>query len=328
MAWKNKYIYAEEIAVVIPIPQNVLDDSDYDIIGEAKPRIIEQFYKKIDNAIITGAGKPATWPAGLVESVINYGNNVAYSADDNTYTQISKAMGAVEADGFDVTGLLGGIGLKASFRTGLLDSTGQPLANSEVTELPRSFVKNGAWNDNITKFIVGDFKQAVYAIRSDIEFKLFDTGVVTDGSGNILYNLMQQDMLALRVTMRLGWALPNPVNVTNSDNATRLPFAFVEPSSSATTYNVTFTVTDSSSSAVANAVVTMGGQVKKTNSSGQAVFKSLGNGSYLYKVEKSGVTRYGETTVETSAVTVTVADFNSPNGWNANRYFGRRDYLR
>lgn len=310
MAWDKKYIYAEEVAVVVPIPESVLNDSDYDIIGQAKPRIIEAFYKKIDEAIIAGKDKPARFRAGLIDSIINAGANVAPSTN-NLYTQISGAMGKVEQDGFDVNALIGGVALKQAFREGLLDTTGQPLsAGSEVMALNKGYVNNGAWDGTKAKFIVGDFSQAVYSIRSDIEFKLFDAGVVTDSSGNIIYNLMQQDMVALRATLRMGWELPNPINAENPDEATRFPFALVEPASAPTTYNVTFTVTDTSSDPVANAKVTFGGQVKKTNSSGQAVFKSLGNSSYFYKVEKAGVqTKYGETEVATSAVSVSVTDF-------------------
>lgn len=199
VAWKNKFITAEEIAVVVPIAEAVLDDANYDIWGEIKPKIVEAIYKKVDEAIILGRNKPASFREGLIPTILNVGNNVVYSSSDNTFIQISKAMGKVEADGYEVTGLLGGVALKQAFREGLRDSTGQPLANSEVTELPRVYAKNGAWDNAIAQFIVGDFKQAVYAIRSDIEFKVFDTGVVTDGSGNIIYNLLQQDMVALRV---------------------------------------------------------------------------------------------------------------------------------
>lgn len=310
LAWANKYLYAEEIAVVVPIPEAVLADSDYNIIGQAKPRIIEAFQKKIDEAIVLGKDKPARFREGLIPTIINYGHAVAPSTN-NLYTQISTAMGKVEQDGFDVNGLVGGVALKQAFREGLLDTTGQPLsAGSEVMSLNKGYVNNGAWDNTLAKFIVGDFSQAVYSIRQDIEFKLFTEGVVTDSNGNIIYNLMQQDMVALRCTMRMGWEVPNPINAENSDETTRFPFALVEPSSAPTTVNVTFTVSDSSSSPVANAKVTMGEQVKKTNSSGQAVFKSLGNATYLYKVEKSGVqTKYGEATVVASNVSVSVTDF-------------------
>lgn len=308
MAWDKKYIYAEEIAVVVPIPESVLADSDYDIIGQAKPRIIEAFYKKIDEAIINGKDKPARFREGLITSIINAGSAVAPSTD-NLYTQISNAMGKVEEDGFDVNGIIGGVGLKKAFRDGFVDQNGQPLQASEVTEIARSFVNNGAWDNTLAKLIVGDFSQAVYAIRSDIEFKLFDSGVVTDSSGNIIYNLMQQDMVALRATLRMGWELPNPVNAENTDEETRFPFALVEPSSAPTTYNVTFTITDTQSTPapISGVKVVLGGQTKKTNASGQAVFKSLGSADYAYVASKEGLkTDSGVVTVATANKSVAI----------------------
>lgn len=308
MAWEHKYIYAEEVAVVVPIPENVLNDSDYDIIGQAKPRIIDAIYKKIDEAIITGKDKPAQFREGLIPTIINAGKNVAYSADDNTFTQISKAMGKVEQSGYDVNGLLGGVDLKQAFREGLRDTTGQPLANSEVTELPRQYVNNGAW-DNTVSFIVGDFKQAVYSIRNDIEFKLFDSGVISDSSGNTIYNLMQQDMVALRVTFRMGWEVPNPINALDGSGETRFPFALVEKNTAPTTYTLTVTVKDDATSpaVISGATVVVGSQVKKTNASGVATFKSLGNETYLYKVSATGKKDvYGEVKVESSAKALNV----------------------
>lgn len=115
-------------------------------------------------------------------------------------------------------------------------------------------------------------------------------------------------MVALRVTLRMGWELPNPINAVNGDNTTRFPFAIVQPSAP-TTYNVTFTVTDDAGSpaAIQGARVIFGGQEKKTNASGQAVFKSLGNASYLFEVTKDGKkAEYGKVTVTTSAVSKSV----------------------
>jgi hypothetical protein len=62
-------------------------------------------------------------------------------------------------------------------------------------------------------------------MRQDVTYKLLDQAVITDGAGKIIYNLAQQDMVALRAVMRLGFALPNPINRVNPVAATRYPFA-------------------------------------------------------------------------------------------------------
>lgn len=76
--------------------------------------------------------------------------------------------------------------------------------------------------------ISGDFGQLVYAIRQDITFKLFTEGVVQNTDGTIAYNLMQNDMVALRAVMRLGWEIPNPINSVQTDKSKRCPFAILK----------------------------------------------------------------------------------------------------
>ena len=58
MMWDKKFITAEEIAVIVPIPEAVLDDSDYDIWGEVRPRVQEAFGKVVDGAVVFDVNKP------------------------------------------------------------------------------------------------------------------------------------------------------------------------------------------------------------------------------------------------------------------------------
>lgn len=307
MAWDNKYIVPEELAVIVPIKEDVLDDASIDIWAEVKPRIVEAFGKKIDQAIFVGVDKPAGFRADLLSSILNAGAYVTQGSG-TLYSAINDAMVKVEESGYNPTGIVGGVDVKGKFRM-MTDTTGQPIKGTEIDSLPKAYIDNGAWDKAKASMIVGDFTQAVYAIRQDITYKVLDQAVIQDPStGDILYNLAQEDMVALRVVMRMGWEIPNPINALQPDESVRFPFAAIQATSALTTNNVTFTVTnDGSTGYVENAKVTFGGQVKKTNASGSAVFKAQ-NGDYTYSISASGYqTAHGSVTVdgaETKAVTL------------------------
>ena len=230
LAWDKKFINAAELAVIVPIKENVLNDASIDIWAEVKPRIVEAFAKKIDNAMFFGVDKPTDWRAGLVPSIITAGAEVNETAN-GLYSDINDAMTKVEESGYEVNGILGGVGLKGKFRM-MLDTTGQPLNTTEIGSIKREFMDNGVWDKTKSTLVVGDFTQAVYAIRQDVTYKVLTEAVIQDPSdGSILYNLAQDDMVALRVTMRLGWEIPNPVNAENETSA-RFPFASIKPEGS------------------------------------------------------------------------------------------------
>ena len=65
VAWENKYIDAEELAVIVPIPEAVLDDTDYDIWGQVRPAVEEALGLAIDQAVLYGTNIPATWTTDL-----------------------------------------------------------------------------------------------------------------------------------------------------------------------------------------------------------------------------------------------------------------------
>lgn len=235
-AWDKKFITAEEIAVIVPIPEAVLDDSDYDIWNEVKPRIVEAFGKVIDGAILFDVNKPTSWRDGVVATATKAGATVALGTDP-MYDKIMGEEGViakVENSGYFVNGHMADISMRAKLR-GLKDSTGQPIFKSDMQSgtnysldgSPMNFPNNGSFDKSKALMISGDFSQLVYSIRQDITFKLFTEGVVQNPDGSIAYNLMQNDMVALRAVMRLGWEIPNPINSLQKDKAKRCPFAIM-----------------------------------------------------------------------------------------------------
>jgi len=306
-AWDNKFITAEELAVIVPIKEDVLDDADYDIWADVRPRLVEAIGKAIDNAILTGTDKPNGFRLDLLSSIVNAGAVITQASTPNLYSDINDAMVKVEESGYNPTGIIGGVDIKGKFRM-MLDTTGQPIAGTEIGNLPKFYVDNGAWDKDKAIMVVGDFSQAVYSIRQDVTYKILDQAIIQDPSdGSILYNLAQEDMVALRVVMRLGWEIPNPINALKPDEAVRFPFASIVKNggSSLTTYTATITVTDGSNTAVQGAKVTIGGVTKKTNVSGVAVI-NVQNGTYDIFVKKDGVVATDTITISGSNGTKTI----------------------
>lgn len=237
-AWDKKYITAEEIAVIVPIPEAVLDDSEYDIWAEVKPRVTEAFGKVIDGAVLFGENKPDSWRDSVVATATKANSVVTLASADPLYDKIMAEDGViakVENCGYFVNGHMADISMRAKLR-GLKNENGDPLFKSDMqgsTQYaldgsPMNFPNNGAFDKSKALMISGDFSQLVYSIRQDITFKLFTEGVVQNTDGTIAYNLMQNDMVALRAVMRLGWEIPNPINALAKDKAKRCPFAILK----------------------------------------------------------------------------------------------------
>lgn len=241
MAWDKKIITAEEIAVIVPIPEAVLDDSEYDIWAEVRPRVEEAFGKVIDGAVLFGEDAPDSWRDDIVTTATSATSVVTLGSSDSLYDKIMGENGViakVEESGFFVTGHMADISMRAKLR-GLKDSTGDPIFKANMQDGTRysldgsvmTFPNNGAFDKTKALMISGDFSQLVYAIRQDITFKLFTEGVVQNTDGTIAYNLMQQDMVALRAVMRLGWEIPNPINSVQTNKTKRCPFAILKSGS-------------------------------------------------------------------------------------------------
>jgi len=141
----------------------------------------------------------------------------------------------IEASGYLPTGAIADVTMRAKLR-GLRDNNGVPLFKSDMQGAtnyaldgnPMYFPLNGAYDASKALMISGDFNQLVYSVRQDITYKIFTEGVIQDPTTKeIVYNLMQNDMVALRAVMRLGWELPNPVNRIKGDKSKRCPFSIL-----------------------------------------------------------------------------------------------------
>lgn len=246
--WANRYLNAEPLGAVVAIPEDVLDDSDYNLWGEIRPRLVEAIGAAIDAAVFFGAGAPDTWPASIVEQAIAAGNEVVDGTGVDLAADINESMGLVERYGFEITGHAAAPTIKARLR-GLRDQNNQPIyvqslksdggQDFSVYGYPTAFFRNGAWDPDAAEVISGDFNQAVLALRQDITYKILTESTLYGPGGldDPVIALAQQDMVALRVVCRVAYQTAEPLTALSGEgwsaaggSTTGLPFSVVTPS--------------------------------------------------------------------------------------------------
>ncbi|MFI6496906.1 phage major capsid protein [Nonomuraea typhae] len=234
--WKNVELVVEELAVIVPIPEAYLDDAQVPIWDEVRPRIVEAFGVAIDAATLFGTSKPSTWGHPIYQSAVAAGNVVTAGTD--LALNVAQLGELLAKDGFPVNAFASRPGLNWKL-VGLRATDGHPIYQPDLQGrpggtlygYPLNEVSNGAWNATEAELIAGDWSKAIIGMRQDITFKMFTEGVITDGSGVIQLNLMQQDAVALRAVMRLAYATANPVTALNATASTRYPFGVLRAAS-------------------------------------------------------------------------------------------------
>lgn len=235
VAWDNKYLNVEEVAAIVPIPEAVLDDSSFDVWGEVRPLLEEAIGRTVDAAVFFGVNKPASWPDDIETTATTATQTVtrgtATAAQGGVAEDINSAFSLVEVDGFDNNGIIARTNYKGLLR-GARDANGQKHPEVNPTEaygVGITYPMRGLWTvgSGETELITGDFTQGIFGLRQDYTYKVLDQAVIQDGTGTIIFNLAQQDMVALRIVARYAWQVANVITRDEETEADRWPFALV-----------------------------------------------------------------------------------------------------
>lgn len=244
-SWANVSLYAAKLGVIVPIPKDVLRDSDYDLAAEYLPRISEALALKFDNLVLhkTTEAAPTDWPLGIEAYALANSMYVDLSDSTDIYAAVMGTDGViakVEANGYAPSGSIGALALKSRVRA-LRTTDGLPIlaanpqspTNYSFDGVPMLFPTNGALDATKALMITGDWSQIVWSMRQEIEIERLTEATIIDDSKNVVLALAQQDCIALKATMRLGWALPNPPNRIKTGKVAspsgRYPFAILKP---------------------------------------------------------------------------------------------------
>lgn len=232
--WENVSLVAEEIATIVAVPEAYIADSGVPIWDEVRPRIAEAIGKTIDQACIFGIGKPTTFGTSIVEAADAAGNVVTQGAGPDLAHDVAGLGVLLTRQGYSLNGFVSNPSMHWELMQAR-DGDGKPIYYTDVRAGEGSKqlygralneVENGAWDYGKAVLIGGDFSKAIVGIRQDITVTTDGSAVISDENGKVILNLFQQDSVALRVVMRLGFAVANPTT-TLSDNGA--PFAYLAP---------------------------------------------------------------------------------------------------
>lgn len=237
MAWANKLMNIEELAVILPVPENVVADIEIDIWDAAMPLITDAFHRALDAAVFFGSNAPASFPTNIQASVIAAGNTATEgtaATGGGYYADLDKLLDLVELDGFDVSGFVANRSVRGKLRAarnadGVRLDAGRVNGDlGSIDGAPIAYPMRGMWagTTGAARIFAGDFaSQFVVGVREDITVKILDQAVIQDSTGAIVFNLAQQDAVGLRVKARFGWQVSNTINDDNPNVATRYPSA-------------------------------------------------------------------------------------------------------
>lgn len=227
VTWDVKSLAAEELAVLVAIPDNYIDDTGAPLFEEIRPMIATAFAKKIDEAVLWGVDSPFL-QNGIIEGAIANGNIVTLGstpapADDLAGDIVTLGFEASQ-DGVDLSKFVTGAGFNWRLYN-LRDANGAPIyappsggQPATIYGLPFNMVKNGTWDNELALLATGDWEFARVGIRQDITFSLSDSATIYDpATQKVVYSAFQQDGKVLRAVMRLAYTVVQPLrHLTNT----------------------------------------------------------------------------------------------------------------
>jgi len=225
VSWAGKYLVAEEMAVIVPVPEAVVADMGRDIWGLVRPLLVGAFSEKLDHATVFGIDRPATFAQAIVPG--SAANGTAFTGPG--LDAVNDALDALEGADVTITNIVGRATLRGVIRRALAELGGAAelgAAPNSIFGYPLTYPGGTlAWPAGL-QAILGNFNAAIVGVRQDINYRVLTESVISDDAGNVVFNFAQQDAVGLRATARYAFAVADQQFVdADGSIGTTYPFA-------------------------------------------------------------------------------------------------------
>jgi capsid protein len=227
--WTALVLEAEELAAILAIPNAYLDDAGYPVGDVVEAELAKAFARAFDAAALYGTNAPATYPVGGLTAAAFCEQPAAVATAAGS---LDVAFGAVEDNGLEVDGVLGGAGLRGVMRSLMtgLETAERPPSSIYGVDIATTI----AWNKALPATpagnklaLVGAWDHVIVGVREDIDFATSRDGVITDVDGSVTVNAFQDNQTLFKAWMRVGLVVGLP---HGADDAAVKPLALATTS--------------------------------------------------------------------------------------------------
>ncbi|AEL19666.1 major capsid protein [Mycobacterium phage Edugator] len=233
VTWADRVLVAEEIAVIIPVHENIIDDATVAVLTEVAELGGQAIGKKLDQAVMLGIDKPASWVSPALLQAATAAGQVAQvvdgTANPNDLVGCSNQVAEqIATAGWAPDTLLSSLALRYKVAN-VRDANGFPIFRDESFNGFRTFFnRNGAWDPDAATAVIADSSRVRIGVRQDIQVKFLDQATLGTGENQI--NLAERDMVALRLKARYAYVLGNSATAMG---ANKTPVGAILPAAEA-----------------------------------------------------------------------------------------------
>lgn len=246
VTWGNKQLIAEELAVIVPVHENVVDDATEDVLAQIAAAGGEAIAFALDAAVFFGTNKPGTWASkSLFQSATDNGQVFTLGSATDGEDISGSILNGAEAlcEKYEPTTLFSRRGLQYRLYN-QRSTTGEPIYQPALAGAPGSeatihglnayyvtgTVDNGSggdapvWDNDQATALVVDRSRVLIGVRQDIRVKFLDQATVNG------INLAEKDMVALRFVARFAYVLGDDIAYGSTVTQSSPVSAVVPPS--------------------------------------------------------------------------------------------------
>jgi HK97 family phage major capsid protein len=219
--WTAERLEPVELACTLAIPDAFITDAGFPVWESVRGELAKAIAKTLDQAVLFGTGAPAAFPTGGLAALAGAAQSGATAEE-----AIDAALGVVEGQGVRPTGIASGLAILSALRQSQMASGATPVAGAAELGLFGLPVETTVyWEDTAGDAVVGDWTALVVGIRDDVSYDLSSDGVLIDDSGEIVVSAFQDDQTLLRVHLRVGVVVAQPVGAAGTPV---VPFEFAD----------------------------------------------------------------------------------------------------